>query len=165
MFDHTASSSLPLWGAEAVSSIDTWKPSWTVLLITGPSLYSVHKPSITIRAHTFVEVDPNTSDAAWMRRFAQRLTKRNHVNPTLPFTGKISANPLGARLEVTTAGDSNHRAHEMLAYFPCNQRILPSLSSKLTQSLYVPLQTSMSCKISWALAQTPSDGFKCASLP
>ncbi|KAI9664361.1 MAG: hypothetical protein M1831_002294 [Alyxoria varia] len=83
VFDHTADTNLTLWGP-LTHSIESWRPSSTVLLLTGPILHSSRQgPSISLNASTFVDVDPDFRDAHWLRRFAQKLTKREHVN--LPF--------------------------------------------------------------------------------
>lgn len=38
-------------------------------------------------ASTHVDVDPCMVDATWLREFAARLTKREHVNPPFPENG------------------------------------------------------------------------------
>ena len=93
VFDHTADADLTLWGLAFSSSVDPWQPSRTVLLISGPAFNAGRRPSIALRPHTFVDIDPNTNDAGWLRKFAQRLTKREHVNPPVPKDGSASLCP------------------------------------------------------------------------
>jgi len=86
VFDDTADASLTLWGV-AVSSVDAWRPSFTMLLITNPVLRPNRYPSLSLGASTYVDVDPNITDTEYVRRFAQTLTKREHVNPPWPEGG------------------------------------------------------------------------------
>lgn len=86
VFDDTSDISLTLWGA-ALSSVDAWRPSVTILLITNPVLRYNRYPSLSLGASTYIDIDPNIPDAGWVRRFAQTLTKREHVNPPWPEGG------------------------------------------------------------------------------
>jgi hypothetical protein len=84
VFDDTGEASLTLFGA-ACSSASTWKPSYTVLLISNPGWRIDRSTNLTLNANTTVHVNPNMSDALWLRALAQRLTKTEHVNPPFPY--------------------------------------------------------------------------------
>jgi len=86
LFDHTTQASLTLWGA-ALVSVDSWQPSGTVLLLTNAGFSPGHQSSVSLQANTFVDVDPLVDDAVWLRKYAQKLTKRDHVNPEAPEGG------------------------------------------------------------------------------
>lgn len=83
LFDDTAEATLTLWGPMC-GSVQDWKASGTVLLITNPGWRDGAKPSISLNASTMVEVDPDVEDATWLKAFATRLTRREHVNPDFP---------------------------------------------------------------------------------
>ena len=87
VFDDTADVSLTLWGA-TLASVDPWQPSSTILLVTNPSLRPDRTPTISLVATTYVDIDPNIPDADYVRRYAQSLTKRDHVNPPFPKGGQ-----------------------------------------------------------------------------
>lgn len=44
---------------------------------------------LSLNANTRVDTDPNMSDALWLRALAQRLTKKEHVNPPFPDGGEF----------------------------------------------------------------------------
>ncbi|OCK79378.1 hypothetical protein K432DRAFT_299970 [Lepidopterella palustris CBS 459.81] len=83
VFDDTAEGTLTLWGSSTASATP-WQPSQTVLLISNPGWRIDRKAWISLTANTHVEVDPCIADAVWLRSFAQRLTKREHINPPYP---------------------------------------------------------------------------------
>ncbi|KAF2489649.1 hypothetical protein BU16DRAFT_575344 [Lophium mytilinum] len=83
LFDDTAEATLTLWGSTTASAAP-WQPSHTVLLITNPGWRIDRRAWISVTANTHVDVDPSITDAIWLRSFAQRLTKRDHVNPPFP---------------------------------------------------------------------------------
>ena len=83
VFDETHETVLKLWEA-LVGSAATWKPSHTVLLLSNPGYRGDYKGSLSINAETIVDVDPAMYDADWLRRHAQKLAKRDHVNPPFP---------------------------------------------------------------------------------
>lgn len=91
IFDDTAEATLTLWGRVAASA-SLWKASDTILLLSNPCFKGDRKPTLSIGTETHVDVDPHMSDAYWLRGFAQRLTKREHVNQPFP---EDSALPLG----------------------------------------------------------------------
>lgn len=90
VFDDTCQATLTLWN-RLCPSASAWKPSHTLLLITNAAFRSDGKPTINITATTQIEVDPEMRDGEWLRRFAQRLTKREHVNLPFPEDGLVSA--------------------------------------------------------------------------
>ena len=88
VFDDTADATLTLWGCVARSA-SAWKPSRTVLLLSNPALKEYTRPSLSLTAETLVEIDPAIADAEWLRKYAQNLTKREHVNPPYPENGGL----------------------------------------------------------------------------
>ena len=83
VFDDTFEAIMTLWESTCGSTA-TWKPSNTILLISGAGFKSEQRPSITINTGSSVEIDPDMRDAVWLRDFAQKLTKREHVNQPFP---------------------------------------------------------------------------------
>ncbi|KAF2838088.1 hypothetical protein M501DRAFT_992963 [Patellaria atrata CBS 101060] len=83
VFDDTAEATLTLWGS-AVNSVSPWQVSSTVLLISNPGWRIERRAWISLTANTYVDLDPSMTDAEWLRAFAQRLTKRDHINPPFP---------------------------------------------------------------------------------
>ena len=83
VFDHTAEATLTLWGV-ALTSVGPWEPSKTILLMSNPGYRTDRRVTISLVKSTYVDIDPNIPDAQWLRRFAQKLTKRDHVNPPFP---------------------------------------------------------------------------------
>jgi hypothetical protein len=87
IFDDTGQACFTLTDA-ACSSASHWQPSHTVLLISKPLEWSLDKiPKLRMSSNTRVDVDPEMGDALWLRSLAQRLTKRDHVNPPFPEGG------------------------------------------------------------------------------
>ncbi|KAI9715372.1 MAG: hypothetical protein M1812_006017 [Candelaria pacifica] len=83
LFDDTAEASLTLWNTAALSA-SRWKPSDTVLLISSPGWKVDKNAHLSLNSNTHVDVDPCMADADWLRGFAQRLMKREHVNQPFP---------------------------------------------------------------------------------
>lgn len=92
LVDDTAEATLTLWGCKT-SSAAFWQPSQTTLLLTNPGFKqeasSGRRPTISLTSSTLVDVDPFITDADWLRAYAQRLMKREHVNQTFPENGKL----------------------------------------------------------------------------
>jgi hypothetical protein len=84
IFDDTSDATLSLWNT-AVASASTWKPSSTILLITNPGWRIDRRAYINLTANTMIDIDPVMPDADWLRNFAQRITRRDHVNPPFPY--------------------------------------------------------------------------------
>ncbi|KAF2432419.1 hypothetical protein EJ08DRAFT_131912 [Tothia fuscella] len=85
VFDDTSDATLTLWDT-AIASATTWKPSHTILLITNPGWRIDKRAYINCTANTLIDVDPTMPDADWLRNFAQRMIRREHVNPPFPYT-------------------------------------------------------------------------------
>ena len=88
IFDDTADATLILWGRTAASAA-YWKTSSTILLVSNASFRNERKPTISLSQATHVDVDPCMEDAYWLRGYAQRLTKREHVNQPFPADGTL----------------------------------------------------------------------------
>ncbi|KAH7113877.1 hypothetical protein B0J11DRAFT_497343 [Dendryphion nanum] len=86
VFDDTAEATLTLYGATCASGA-LWNPSNTVLLLTNPGWRIEKVARLSLSANTRVDVDPDLVDTRWLRNLAQRLTKREHVNPEFPGSG------------------------------------------------------------------------------
>ncbi|ORY19497.1 hypothetical protein BCR34DRAFT_620953 [Clohesyomyces aquaticus] len=86
VFDDTGEATLTLYGV-ACNSASSWKPSHTVLLITNPGWKIDRVAKLSLSANTRVDVDPDIKDAMWLRVFAQRITKKEHINP--PFSDGV----------------------------------------------------------------------------
>lgn len=87
VFDDTDEATISLWGSMALSTT-TWKAAHTVLLLTRPGCNVNNKIWLSIKATTMVDIDPDISDALWLRAYALRMTKRSHVNPPFVENGK-----------------------------------------------------------------------------
>ena len=85
VLDDTFEAILSLW-ADTIDSATTWKPSSTVLLVTNPGWKGTTKGKgkIRINPSTYIDVDPDMYDASWLRNHAQRMAKKDHVNPLFP---------------------------------------------------------------------------------
>ena len=68
-------------------SASLWKASDTILLLSNPGFKDDRKPALSIGTETHIDVDPHMDDACWLRGFAQKLTKREHVNQPFPEDG------------------------------------------------------------------------------
>ena len=55
--------------------------------MTHPSFKGDRRPTLSLNQSTHVDVDPCMDDAYWLRGYAQRLTKREHVNEPFPEGG------------------------------------------------------------------------------
>ena len=89
VFDDTFEATLALRGRIALSAAD-WNRSETILLLSDPDLRIGEKSTICIKPGTHVDVDPSMSEAIWLRNFAQRLTKNEHINQLFPEGGNNS---------------------------------------------------------------------------
>ncbi|KAF2199677.1 hypothetical protein GQ43DRAFT_375678 [Delitschia confertaspora ATCC 74209] len=83
IFDDTAEATLTLWGP-MTASVSSWRPSHTILLISNPGWKIDRKTWLSLNANTRIDIDPEFNDAVWLRFFAQRLTKKEHINPPFP---------------------------------------------------------------------------------
>ena len=69
------------------SSAASWKPSHTTLLMLNPKFTGKWKLTLSVGPITHVDVDPEMRDAEWLRGFARKLTRREHVNLDFPDDG------------------------------------------------------------------------------
>lgn len=83
VLDDTAQGTLTLYGS-ASNSASAWQPSHTVLLIANPGWRIDRTAKLSLNANTQLHIDPDMADARYVRALAQRLTKREHVNPPFP---------------------------------------------------------------------------------
>ena len=83
LFDDTAEGRLNLYGL-ASESVSAWQPSHTVLLIASPGWYINKMANLSLNGNTQLHVDPDMADTRYVRALAQRLTKKEHVNPPFP---------------------------------------------------------------------------------
>ena len=91
IFDDTADATLTLW-ARTATSASLWKPSYTILLMTNPTFKGDRRPTLSLNQSTHVDVDPCMDDAYWLRGYAQKLTRREHVNEPFPDGGALLIN-------------------------------------------------------------------------
>ena len=80
LFDHTGEVRLAVWN-EIIDSAKEWQPGKTILLISSPG-YRVGlsgKGTVGIAHGTMVDVDPDFSDAEWLRKYALELTKKESL--------------------------------------------------------------------------------------
>lgn len=89
VFDDTAEATLTLWGCILLTAA-RWKPSQTILLISNPGCWLNPRIWISLISNTIVDVDPDVRDAQWLREFAQRLSRKGHVNPEYPDGGECN---------------------------------------------------------------------------
>lgn len=90
LLDHTTTTATPttitLWDASSTSAAD-WKPNTTTLLLTAPGFRTPTAGGpvwLSVTANTRIEVDPAGRDAAWLRGYAARLLRKQHVCPSVP---------------------------------------------------------------------------------
>ncbi|KAE9988033.1 hypothetical protein EG327_003557 [Venturia inaequalis] len=84
IFDDTAEATLTLWGPSALSAC-TWEPSKTILFISSPGWRIDRRTYISLTSSTLIDIDPNISDAEWLRTYAERLTRHTNINPPFPY--------------------------------------------------------------------------------
>lgn len=81
--DDTAEATLTLWGSICTSA-SLWRVSQTVLLMSNPGWRIEQNVRLSVTTSTMIDVDPDMEDANWLRGWAQRLKRREHVNPEFP---------------------------------------------------------------------------------
>ena len=86
-----------LWGSIGVS-VALWRASQTVLLLTSPGVRLGRRAQLSVTSVTHVDVDPRMKDAEWLRKIAQRLTRRECVNPGVEEGGKFRFSFGGGRV-------------------------------------------------------------------
>ena len=97
VFDDTFQATLTFWN-HVTDTAASWRPSHTILLITSAAFRAGGRPGISMTSATQVEVDPEMRDAEWLRVFAQRMTKKEHVNQPFPNDGIRTAVRLAAQV-------------------------------------------------------------------
>ncbi|KAL5412027.1 hypothetical protein PMIN03_004500 [Paraphaeosphaeria minitans] len=84
VLDDSSEGYLTLYGSVS-GSASLWKPYETVLLIADPGWRIDKTAKVSLNANTKVFIDPAIAEARYLRAFAQRLTKKEHVNPSFPY--------------------------------------------------------------------------------
>ncbi|KAF2438559.1 hypothetical protein P171DRAFT_371527 [Karstenula rhodostoma CBS 690.94] len=83
VLDNSSEGYLTLYGSVS-GSATAWKPYETVLLIADPGWRIDKTAKLSLNANTQVFIDPTIAEARYLRALAQRLTKKEHVNPPFP---------------------------------------------------------------------------------
>lgn len=83
IFDDTADATLTLY-ASLCKSATSFQPSKTILLISSPGWRIERTAKLSLNANSRIDIDPDTGDARRLRVLAQRLTKKEHINPPFP---------------------------------------------------------------------------------
>jgi hypothetical protein len=86
--DDTGEATLSLWGINTTTPTD-WQASRTALLISSPGLQTSHTSWLSLTSDTFIDVDPDIPEATRLRKFAERLIRKGHVNPAFPHDGTL----------------------------------------------------------------------------
>jgi hypothetical protein len=89
VFDDTTEATLSLWGPLCSSAVP-WKASHTILLLERVGCQ--HRGAyfgLSLNSNTVVDIDPDIPDAHWLRAFAQRMIKKEHINPPFPDDGEF----------------------------------------------------------------------------
>jgi len=88
IFDDTCDGLLTLYSSMC-DSASLFVPSETVLLISNPGWRIDKMAKLTISGNSRVDIDPDMGDARRLRALAQRLTKKEHVNPPFPIADDV----------------------------------------------------------------------------
>ncbi|KAI4932948.1 hypothetical protein J4E85_003351 [Alternaria conjuncta] len=88
IFDDTSDGLLTLYSSMC-DSASLFVPSETVLLISNPGWRIDKMAKLTISGNSRVDIDPDMGDARRLRALAQRLTKKEHVNPPFPIADDV----------------------------------------------------------------------------
>jgi hypothetical protein len=70
-------------------SASLFVPSQTILLISNPGWRIEKIAKLTLSGNSRIDVDPDMGDARRLRALAQRLTKKEHVNPLFPVAEDV----------------------------------------------------------------------------
>lgn len=84
IFDNTSDAILTLY-ASLCSSASILIPSQTILLISNPGWRIDKTAKLSLNANSRVDINPDLGDARRLRALAQRMTKKQHVNPPFPI--------------------------------------------------------------------------------
>lgn len=82
IFDDTSEGLLTLYSSMC-DSASQFAPYKTILLISNPGWRIGKIAKLTVTSDSRVDIDPDMGDARRLQAMAQRLTKREHINP--PF--------------------------------------------------------------------------------
>lgn len=122
IFDDTADATLTLYSG-LCESVTSFQPSRTVLLISNPGWRIERIAKLSLNANSRIDIDPDTGDARRLRVVAQRLTKKEHVNPPFP-TIDVSCyeeSPVRALYSFADIDDfaRTNPSEELLGYVSC----------------------------------------------
>ncbi|KAF6826749.1 nucleic acid-binding protein [Colletotrichum plurivorum] len=89
VWDDTATCVLTLWEDKA-NSASLWRPNGTILLLTSPKFIAPRQPTPTsspagigLSYNTLVDVDPDFTDADWLRNWVKDTAKKESIY--IPF--------------------------------------------------------------------------------
>ncbi|KAJ5024156.1 hypothetical protein PSV08DRAFT_184774 [Bipolaris maydis] len=143
IFDDTVDGLLTLYSSMC-DSASLFTPFTTILLISNPSWRIDKTAKLTITSGSRVDIDPDMGDARRLRAMAQRLTKREHVNPlfTIPQTAIQSFENAAIKALYTLADiDSVARS---LSHSSTKERIVGYLSVLITGlNIVTPFKRNM----------------------
>jgi hypothetical protein len=122
VFDDTGEATLTLWNVASETAL-TWKPSWTILLMSRPGWRFDKGNWLSMTPSTRIEVDPDMADTDWLRQFAQRLTRRDSVNQPFPNGGNLKS-----RICEIALNSSRVSVFDMQTISESSQRILFTLA-------------------------------------
>lgn len=87
LFDHTGDVKITLWN-ELIESAREWVPGSTILLVSNPGhkipSYGGGKATAVVQFKTMVDVNPEFTEAEWLRKYALGLTKKESLCLELP---------------------------------------------------------------------------------
>lgn len=126
IFDDTSDGLITLYSSMC-DSASLFVPSKTVLLISNPGWRIEKMAKLTLSGNSRIDVDPDMGDARRLRALAQRLTKKEHVNPPFPLADD----------EVENFGTAAVRALYTLADVDGVARSLSNKGSKETVAGYL----------------------------
>ncbi|CAN9287576.1 unnamed protein product [Alternaria sp. RS040] len=123
IFDDTADGQLTLYSSMC-DSAPLFIASKTVLLISNPGWRIEKMAKLTLSGNSRIDIDPDMGDARRLRALAQKLTKKEHVNPPFPIadtlvddfkTAAIRALYTLADVDDVARSLSNRRSKETIA--------------------------------------------------
>lgn len=88
IFDDTADGQLTLYSSMC-DSAPLFIASKTVLLISNPGWRIEKMAKLTLSGNSRIDIDPDMGDARRLRALAQKLTKKEHVNPPFPIADSL----------------------------------------------------------------------------
>jgi len=88
IFDDTADGQLTLYSSMC-DSASLFIASKTVLLISNPGWRIEKLVRLALSGNSRIDIDPDMGDARRLRALAQKLTKKEHVNPPFPIADSL----------------------------------------------------------------------------